>query len=155
MRYGTGMVRAATTLALVLAITGAGVIAGGAAAQSGDFAYAGASLFGENEQGHEGAGKDAMGDFSAEFELKRSRICYLLEVEGLDEVVAAHIHEGNKDQNGPPVMNLELAGPKGDDICVAIDKELMTKIVRRPENYYVNVHTTAFPDGAVRGQLGE
>ena len=154
MRYGTGK-GAARPVAVALALVLAGAAAGGAAAQSGDFAYAGASLFGENEVGHEGAGKDAMGDFSVEFDLKRARMCYLLEVSGLDEVVAAHIHEGNKTENGPPVMTLQLAGPKGDDICVAADKELITKIVQRPENYYVNVHTTAFPEGAVRGQLGE
>jgi hypothetical protein len=29
----------------------------------------------------------------------------------------------------------------------------LRKIVRTPGNYYVNVHTAKFPDGAARGQL--
>ncbi|MFZ9396188.1 MAG: CHRD domain-containing protein [Erythrobacter sp.] len=152
MRNGTGK---GALLAGAMVLLGAVAGVGGAAAQSGDFAYVGTNLFGENEVGHEGAGKDATGNFSSEIDLKRGRICYLLEVEGLDEVVAAHIHEGNKTENGPPVMTLQLAGPRGDDICVEADKELLMRIARRPENHYVNVHTTAFPEGAVRGQLGE
>ena len=151
MVHGTGM---AAAPGLAGALAGALALAGGAAAaQTGDFAYVGASLFGEYEVGHDGAGEEASGDFSAELDLKAGRICYMLEVEGLDEVVAAHLHEGAKKQNGPPVITLQLTG--GDDICVAADKELLMKIARRAANYYVNVHTAAFPDGAIRGQLGE
>ena len=32
-------------------------------------------------------------------------------------------------------------------------KNLLKDIIRNPENYYVNVHTAAFPNCAVRGQL--
>lgn len=142
----------ASTGALALALG----IAGAAAAQdSGNFAYVGASLFGENEVDHTGAGEEASGDFSAELDLAKGRMCYLLEVDGLDTFTAAHIHEAAPGKNGPPVAALELAGDSGDDVCTDVDAELLKKIARSPERYYVNVHTAAFPEGAIRGQLGE
>ena len=146
--------------------------AGAAIAQDedGEFSYVGASLFGENEVGHEGAievalrvtgvahggaGGDASGDFSAELDSANGRMCYMLEVDGLDEVTAAHLHQGGDDRNGPPVVTLELLGEDGDDVCVDVDAELLKRIERNPAGFYVNVHTAEFPAGAVRGQLGE
>jgi hypothetical protein len=38
--------------------------------------------------------------------------------------------------------------------CVAASPDLIAAIRANPENYYVNVHTPEFPEGAVRGQLG-
>ena len=134
-----------------LAITG---LAGPALAQD-NLAYIGTSLFGEQEVGHEGAGEDANGDFSAELDLATGRMCYMLEVEGLDTFTAAHIHEGAKGKEGPPVVSLELLGEDGDDICVDVALDLLKKIARNKSRYYVNVHTEAFPAGAVRGQLDE
>lgn len=130
-----------------------GALGAPAAIAQDNFAYVGAPLFGELEVGHKGAGEEASGDFNAELDLAKGRMCYLLEVSGLDEVTAAHVHEGPAGKNGPPVIPLQVAGPKGDDICTDVDPELLRKIARNPARYYVNVHTRAFPEGAIRGQL--
>jgi hypothetical protein len=37
---------------------------------------------------------------------------------------------------------------------VDIDSALAQAILKNPHKYYANVHTAAFPNGAVRGQLG-
>jgi hypothetical protein len=37
--------------------------------------------------------------------------------------------------------------------CVTITTALADEIVANPAGFYVNVHTTAFPNGAIRGQL--
>jgi hypothetical protein len=133
----------------------AGASWSGAALAQDNMAYIGASLFGEQEVGHDGAGEDASGDFSAELDLAKGRMCYMLEVEGLDTFTAAHIHEGAIGKEGPPVVSLQLLGEDGDDVCVAVDAELLKKIARNQSRFYVNVHTEAFPAGAVRGQLAE
>ena len=47
-------------------------------------------------------------------------------------------------------VNAAIVGPT----CLTdLDKNLLKDIIRNPENYYVNVHNTPFPTGAVRGQL--
>lgn len=138
------------TFALACGLT---LYAGAAFAQD-DLAFVGTSLFGDQEVGHQGAGEEAMGDFSAELDLKAGRMCYMLEVSGLDEFAAAHIHKGKMGENGPPVVTLELMGEEGDDVCVAVDAKLLKDIAKNRPKYYINVHTTAFPEGAIRGQLG-
>lgn len=150
MKIGTGLA-AATALALISSSAAHAQDRAG----EGQFTYLGTSLFGENEVGHKGAGEEASGDFSAELDLANNRMCYLLEVLGLDDFTAAHIHEGGKGKNGPPVITLELAADDGEDVCVDVAPELIRKIARNPSRYYVNVHTSAFPAGAVRGQLDE
>ena len=75
---------------------------------------------------------------------------------------AAHIHEGAKGANGPVVANLAWPqdGQAGDCISEATEGKFPTKeagivqrILKNPQNFYVNVHNSAFPAGAVRGQL--
>ena len=146
---GTEMTAKWALVAIALAAAGAS----GAQAQD-DLAFVGTSLFGMHQTG-KGAGEEASGDFSAELDLANGRMCYILEVVGLDDFTAAHIHEGAKGRDGPPVVTLELLGEDGKDICVDVDKDLLKKISRRQANYYVNVHTEAFPAGAIRGQLDE
>lgn len=119
-----------------------------------DTVVIGTSLFGENEVG-KGAGEDASGDFSAEIDMANGTMCYMLEIDGLDDFTAAHIHEGARKKNGPPVVTLELLGDDGDDICIDVDPALLAKMVKKKANYYVNVHTAAFPAGAIRGQLDD
>jgi hypothetical protein len=80
-------------------------------------------------------------------------ICYTITVANLDPVTAAHIHNAPVGVNGPIVVPLTAPTSGSVTDCTTADPALARDIVRTPENYYVNVHTTVFPAGAVRGQL--
>ena len=81
-------------------------------------------------------------------------VCFNIDVADLEgNVVAAHIHDGEAGVNGPVVVNLDIPG-NGLDGCVGgIDTNLLKDIRKANGDYYVNVHTDAFPGGEVRGQI--
>lgn len=132
-------------------LCGAGLAAAPALADD-HFHSLGAALFGQNEVGHDGAGKDAGGDFVGEIDMDAGTLCYYLETYGLEEVTAAHLHKGKAGENGAPVVVLEADAP--DEVCTEVEAELLSDIMQNEEGYYVNVHTAAIPAGAIRGQLG-
>lgn len=77
---------------------------------------------------------------------------------------AAHIHEGARGSNGPVVAALAWPqnGQAGDCISEATEGKFPTKeagivqrILKNPQNFYINVHNSAYPAGAIRGQLAE
>lgn len=72
-------------------------------------------------------------------------------------LVAMHIHEAEAGVAGPVVVPLNPAGQGGpqNQQCVTITRDLAREIIKDPSEYYVNMHTAAFPGGAVRGQLGK
>jgi hypothetical protein len=107
----------------------------------------------------------------------RDTLCYSLQVKRIAELDlapgsgrAAHIHAGKRGANGPVVAN--LAWPQGGQSADCLDginqptrfvlantgfatpAALIADILANPENYYVNVHNTEYPGGAIRGQLG-
>jgi hypothetical protein len=118
-----------------------------------------AELSGRNEisatTGERGAGDpDGFGSASVTFD--GDQLCFGITVANLDTPVAAHIHRGAKDVNGPIVVPLTqpaTGDPGASSGCVAIDPALAAEIQANPRGFYANVHTTAFPGGAVRGQL--
>jgi hypothetical protein len=72
----------------------------------------------------------------------------------------AHIHgPAAPGANGPvvigfePFANLGATGASGCRALTVPEIVIATDIVANPQNYYVNVHTTDFPGGAIRGQL--
>ena len=67
-----------------------------------------------------------------------------------------HIHVGAVGEMGPVVQALELTGREQGLIAsgTATNPALAEAILADPANYYVNVHTTVCPAGAIRGQLG-
>jgi hypothetical protein len=106
----------------------------------------------------------------AEFKLSKGgkALNYKL-VSYINNVNAAHIHKGKKGENGPVVAGL-FAGPKKEGIFngtlsegVITEKELMGELegksldalvqLIKSGDLFVNVHTTAYPDGEIRGQI--
>jgi hypothetical protein len=88
-----------------------------------------------------------------------AQVCWDITYTGLTGTpVAAHIHRGAVGVAGPIVVlpantslpNLTSTGTTG---CADMQGNLAAEIVTNPSAFYVNVHTTDFPGGAIRGQL--
>lgn len=101
---------------------------------------------------------DPDGSGTATFTFNRGleQVCFTLEVQDiLLPTIGAHIHVAPPGEPGPIVIPLTAPGADGTSSgCVSADRELIKAITKDPGSYYVNVHTTDFPAGAVRAQLG-
>lgn len=89
------------------------------------------------------------------FSQNSGEVCYALAVENITlPAVGAHIHRAPAGSPGPIVVPLTPPDASGmSSGCVAVDAALMSEILANPSDFYVNVHTTDFRPGAVRGQL--
>jgi len=100
---------------------------------------------------------DGYGEAEVKIDPRKGRICWEIEIKRLDPVVAGHIHEAPAGMAGPVVVPLDLTQDdfkKGEaEGCVTVKKAVAKDILAHPHDYYVNVHTTVYPGGAVRGQL--
>ena len=83
-------------------------------------------------------------------------VCWELEVTGITlPSIAAHIHIAPVTDPGPVVIPLTAPDATGTSSgCTTVDMALAKAIAKNPAAYYVNVHTTDFPAGALRAQLG-
>jgi hypothetical protein len=80
-------------------------------------------------------------------------VCYDISVSNIDPVSAAHIHIGGAGVPGAVVVPLPPLGGQITGCTSGVDRDLAKAIMKSPEAYYVNVHNSAFPGGAARGQL--
>ncbi|MGH3872944.1 MAG: CHRD domain-containing protein [Pseudonocardiaceae bacterium] len=103
------------------------------------------------------------------FDEDRERACYFIGWRGLEgDVTAAHLHFAPRDETGPHAVDFfngeRFDGDRdGTYGCVRVRddrdprgmtaREKIRDIIDNPEDFYVNVHTTSYPDGALRGQL--
>jgi hypothetical protein len=77
-------------------------------------------------------------------------VCLTIEVDDVDPISAAHIHVGSSTTTGSVVVPLNPYSVG----CAEVSRELALVIIMDPGSYYVNVHNTTYPAGALRGQLG-
>ncbi len=87
---------------------------------------------------------------------KSDEVCYSITTSGLKNIAMAHIHNGAKGANAGVVVTLNIKDfnpMTWRASYVKISASLAKAIVAHPASYYLNVHTTAFPAGAVRAQL--
>jgi hypothetical protein len=150
---------AALTLASAL-MAGLTLLTGpGAAADTGRATLLAASLNGANEVPGPG---DPDGRGRAFVRLGGGKACFALRWSGISAPVAAHIHAGRAGVAGPVVVLFFQPGTNAASLpdtldavagCVDVDQGLAGRIAASPRDWYVNIHTADFPDGAVRGQL--
>ena len=97
---------------------------------------------------------DGSGTLKLSINLERRQVCYDFSLSGLDTPMMAHIHRGLPHHVGPSVVTL-FTGMGSDELakCIPWTNTRLAEIVAQPSNFYVNVYTTEFPDGALRGQL--
>ncbi len=67
-----------------------------------------------------------------------------------------HIHTGQDGASGGILINLGVATSGGAGTLISSTTTTaanITNILNNPQNFYVNVHNSPFPNGAVRGQI--
>jgi hypothetical protein len=84
------------------------------------------------------------------------QLCVSMTVTGIDAPTGAHIHAGADGETGPELIALGL--PEGgalvwDALCSPVVADQIGAVAATPADYYLDIHTAAAPDGAVRGQL--
>lgn len=99
-----------------------------------------------------GGDPDGVGGFKADVDDESGDFCFTLWADKTAKPTMAHVHEGSAGNDGKPVATIDVTGKDSDD-CIAMEPELLKKIIAAPGAYYVNIHTADFPKGAVRGQL--
>ena len=101
---------------------------------------------------------DADGTGSARITVNsgQNQVCYKLAVAKIATATMAHIHEGAPTVAGPVKVTLGKPNASGvSEGCVTVARSLALEILKRPADYYVNVHNAEFPGGAIRGQLAK
>jgi hypothetical protein len=117
-----------------------------------------ATLTGANEV-PSGSG-DPSGTGSASFTIKGNQICgtFNYTPNPASPISGTHIHQGDPTIDGPIVIDFQVAtiGVQKCLTCTSggsCNPGFLGQIKANPSGFYANIHTTAFPDGAVRGQL--
>lgn len=101
--------------------------------------------------------EDGLGLAFVTFDSMTGEVCYEIAVANIElPAQAMHIHTGEAGISGGVVIPFPTA-PDADGYArgctTAEDMTVVEGLATNPEGYYVNVHTSDFPDGAVRAQL--
>lgn len=99
---------------------------------------------------------DGAGTATIRLRVGQAQICHMLTASNITlPASAAHIHVAPAGVAGPVVVPLITPDADGSvEGCVSAPRALIKQILKNPSGYYVNVHTSDFSAGAIRGQLG-
>jgi hypothetical protein len=82
------------------------------------------------------------------------QLCYTLSVSGLSApAAAAHIHLAPRGVAGNIVIPLVVQPETDFALTTCVTDADVPAVAEDPSLYYVNVHTSTYPGGEVRGQL--
>ena len=95
-------------------------------------------------------GAGGSGSAAVTIRLGLARLCATLTVSGLTNVTSAHIHRVS---SGAVVVPLTAPTSGTASGCTTVERSVLQELARAPGAFYVNVHTTAYPDGQVQGRL--
>jgi CHRD domain len=117
-----------------------------------------ATLLGRNEIGTDGKRRagDLDGQGGATVVTTDTQLCFAVAVRGIATPSAMHVHRGRPNENGG--IEVSLVSPTSGDPgtsggCVKVANTLLQEITKHPIRFYVNIHTSDFENGALRGQL--
>lgn len=83
-----------------------------------------------------------------------NQICYdLNDVRGVGDITSAAIYRGAKGAAGRAVIQMRKANEGGWKNCVGRAEWLEDSVERSAGSYYIQVNTSEFPNGAIRGQF--
>jgi CHRD domain-containing protein len=136
--------RSLIALAAVAAAVAVPTLAFGAASATTTLT---ASLAGSKE-----APKAGAGSAKATITISTGKVCWKFTgLKSLPSPSAAHIHKGAAGKSGGVFIPLGAAFKLSG--CIAQPAAAIKAVLAHPGNYYVNIHTKQFPNGAARGQL--
>ncbi|MCY7397182.1 MAG: CHRD domain-containing protein [Nocardioides sp.] len=111
-----------------------------------------AALSGANEVGS--GDPDGSGTARVTVNPGKNRVCWDITVANIGGATRGHIHEAGAGANGPIVATFFENSAKLQG-CTTPTGTTAREILKDPAGYYVNIHNTAFPAGAIRGQLSK
>jgi hypothetical protein len=80
----------------------------------------------------------------------RQKVCATIHWTGIEEPDFAHIH---KKSDGSIAVDLTGAVTGGARCTRGVSRRTITRILERPRRFYVNVHNSTYPAGAIQGSL--
>ncbi|MCB0216898.1 MAG: DUF11 domain-containing protein, partial [Chloroflexi bacterium] len=101
----------------------------------------------------------AMGQATFVLDTSSRVLTYAIQLADIDNVVGAHLHAGAAGVNGAIQVGLFAGAPPAPSPTeplqgqVTLTPAQVTAISANPAGFYVNVHTSDFPAGEIRGQL--
>lgn len=97
---------------------------------------------------------NAFGDAFVTIDKSNNEICVNFTDTDLGPYNLFHIHAGNDTiRNGPVVVDFAPATGETNPFHTCVTDTDAVAIAGNPAGYYLNAHTTAFPAGAISGQL--